>query len=417
MDSNRYPEPSQHVAAFERMGFGMFIHWGLYSQLGRGEWVMNIDRIAKEEYRKLTDTFSAENFDAKMIASLAKKAGMKYIVITTRHHDGFSLYDTRGLSTYDAPHSLAGRDLIAEFVDGCREEGVVPFFYHTTIDWYQESYREDFNAYLDYLIKSVEVLCKHYGKIGGFWFDGNWDKPMADWREDELYGMIRKYQPEAIIVNNSGLHNRGEYGHPEIDSVTFEQGRPTPLDRRGRSKYVAAEMSQTINNHWGYGLKDFQTKSVKQLIETICVCRKVGANYLLNIGPTGSGMVDSLQKFLLETMGVWVHMYEEAIYSVTPTGIQGVGADFALKGDNGKLYFFVHDLGSNDHSNVTVGGGGIGPRAFTGLKDSIRSVKWLDNGESLPFVQNQHADLFSFYASGYPYGMDFVVRVAEAEIA
>ncbi|MDQ0901868.1 alpha-L-fucosidase [Paenibacillus sp. V4I7] len=195
MDLNRIPEPSQHVAAFERMGFGMFIHWGLYSQLGRGEWVMNIDRIAKEEYRKLTDTFSAENFDAKMIASLAKKAGMKYIVLTTRHHDGFSLYDTRGLSTYDAPHSLAGRDLIAEFVDGCREEGIVPFFYHTTIDWYQESYQEDFNAYLDYLIKSVEVLCKHYGKIGGFWFDGNWDKPLADWREDELYGMIRKYQP------------------------------------------------------------------------------------------------------------------------------------------------------------------------------------------------------------------------------
>ncbi len=103
--------------------------------------------------------------------------------------------------------------------------------------------------------------------------------------------------------------------------------------------------------------------------------------------------------------------------SVTPSGIQGAGADFALKGDNGKLYFFVHDLGSNGHSNVTVGGGGIGPRAFTGLKDSIRSVKWLDNGESLPFVQNQEADLFSFYASGYPYGMDFVVRVAEADIA
>ena len=167
---------------------------------------------------------------------------------------------------------------------------------------------------MDYLIKSVEILCKHYGKIGGFWFDGNWDKPMADWREDELYGMIRKYQPEAIIVNNSGLHHRGEYGHPEIDSVTFEQGRPTSLDRHGRSKYVAAEMCQTINNHWGTGHKDFAYDSLV-VYRVHLRLQESGSQLSAEHCPTGSGMVDSLQKFLLETMGVWVHMYEEAIYN------------------------------------------------------------------------------------------------------
>jgi len=411
------PQPSPHVSAFERMGFGMFIHWGLYAQLGQGEWIMQINRIPKEEYRKLMDTFAASDFRPREIAALARRAGMNYIVLTTRHHDGFSLYDTRGLSDYDAPRSAAGRDLVAEFVDGCHSEGIVPFFYHTTLDWQHESYRNDFDAYLEYLRRSIEILCTHYGNIGGFWFDGNWDKPDADWKEDELYGTIRRLQPDAIIVNNSGLHARGAYGHPEIDSVTFEQGRPEPLDRRGQSKYVAAEMCETINGHWGYGAQDFNCKSSRELIETLAACRKVGANYLLNIGPTGTGAVDPLQAALLETVGAWIRVNGEAVYNVVPARIEGSGADFAVRGDNGKLYFFVHAFGSDGHSNVTVGGaGGKGPRTFAGVADRVKSVRWLDNGEELTFVQNAGADLFSFYATGYPYGINLVVRVAAAEV-
>ena len=128
------PAPLPRIAEFEKFGMGMFIHWGLYSQLGRGEWVMFHEKIPKNEYMRLADTFTAENFDSRAIAALAKRAGMKYITITTRHHDGFSLYDTKGLSVFDAPHSAAGRDLIREFVDGCRAEGIVPCFYHTTLD-------------------------------------------------------------------------------------------------------------------------------------------------------------------------------------------------------------------------------------------------------------------------------------------
>ena len=157
----------KRIEAFEEMAFGIFVHWGLYSQIGRGEWILHQDQIPIEEYKKLMSTFTAEDFKAETLVSLAKKAGARYMVLTTRHHEGFSLYDTRGLSDYDAPHSPAGRDLVEEYVRACRREGIVPLFYHTTLDWYQPSFREDFDAYLDYLYRSVEVLCTQYGKIGG----------------------------------------------------------------------------------------------------------------------------------------------------------------------------------------------------------------------------------------------------------
>ena len=260
------PVPLPRIAAFEKMGLGMFVHWGLYSQLGMGEWTYHIHNRDMKDYKKLAETFTAEDFDAEALVLTAKNAGCKYITLTTRHHEGFSLYDTRGLSDFDAPHSAAGRDLIREFVDACNRHGIVPFFYHTTLDWYNEDFNGDFDAYLEYLRKSVEVLCTNYGKIGGLWFDGNWSKPGADWKEDALYATIRKHQPEAIIVNNTGLSAQGALGNPEIDSVTFEQGRPTPMKRDGMPKYIAAEMCHTLNDHWGIGNSDFNYKSDRKSV-------------------------------------------------------------------------------------------------------------------------------------------------------
>ena len=234
------PVPEKYIADFEKLGFGMFVHWGIYSQLGRGEWVFDNEKLDMNEYKKLADTFTAEDFGAEELVLTAKNAGCKYITLTTRHHDGFSLYDTCGLNDFDAPHSAAKRDLIKEFVDACRKHDIVPFFYHTTLDWYNKDFENDFDAYLEYLRKSVEILCKNYGKIGGLWFDGNWSKEDADWKESELYATIRKYQPEAIIVNNTGLDERGKTGNIEIDSVTYERGRPEPMDRDGMPKYLAA---------------------------------------------------------------------------------------------------------------------------------------------------------------------------------
>lgn len=410
------PERKKYIADFEQLGFGMFVHWGLYSQLGKGEWIKFVEKIPSEEYEKLFDTFTAEDFDAEDLALTAKAAGCKYIVLTTRHHEGFSLYDTCGLSEFDAPHSPAKRDLIREYVDACRKHDIIPFFYHTTLDWHNEDFNNDFDKYLEYLRKSVEILCKNYGKIGGLWFDGNWSKPNADWKEDELYKTIRKYQPEAMIINNTGLGERGKIGNPEIDSVTFEQGSPTPLDREGMEKYVAAEMCQTVNDNWGIGLYDFNYKSPGELIETLCNCRKVGANYLLNIGPEAQGKINSYQKELLKLLGSWNKLFGEAIYNGRPYSAGGMGKNFILKSEDKKhLYIFAFDLGVVGNENVTVGTRFSGSYSFGNVKDKVSSIQWLDNGEKLDFMQNDNMLCINLTRSDH--GSCFCVRVARADIS
>ena len=204
------PTPLPYIQAFEQLGFGMFVHFGLYSQLGKGEWTYSIHKRAPEDYKPLRESFRVGSM--RDIVETAKSAGCKYITLTTRHHDGYSLFDTCGLSELDTPHFI-GRDLVREFVDECNAAGIIPFFYHTLLDWHEKSYKTDFKKYLQYLRDSVEVLCKNYGKIGGLWFDGMWDKRDEDWEEDALYGTIRKYQPEAMIINNTGLSARGALGH------------------------------------------------------------------------------------------------------------------------------------------------------------------------------------------------------------
>lgn len=406
------PVPEKRVAEFENFGFGMFIHWGIYSQMGMGEWVMNIAGIPKDEYKKLADSFTASKYDARKWVKIAKAAGMKYMTLTTRHHDGFSLFDTCGLCDYDAPHYLNGRDLVREFVDACNEEGIVPFFYHTTLDWYQESFENDFPAYLQYLRDSVEVLCSNYGKIGGMWFDGNWSKPKGtDWEEDKLYEVIRKHQPDAIIVNNTGLGARGEVGNVQLDSVTFEQDRPVPMDREGHVKYVAAEMCHTMNDHWGFGSCDLHYKSLPELIETLCACRKVGANYLLNVGPDGDGEIVLMQEALLRSLGTWVDTCGQCIYEGKPSKIHAVEKkNFALETED-RAYLFIHNMCVLGDANVTVEGDGLGPKNFDRVKGTVKSVKWTDNGEELSF--NQDGEHLVINATGFPYGKNYVVRVAE----
>ena len=372
------PVPEKRVAEFEQKAFGMFIHFGLYSQLGKGEWIKHFEKIPDDEYGKLFDTFDPSGFDAAAIARLAKRAGMKYITLTSRHHEGFSLYDTCGLSDFDAVHApRCRRDLIREFVDACNEEGITPMFYHTTLDWHMKSFEDDFPSYLKYLRDSVEILCTNYGKIGGLWFDGNWSKPDADWEEDKLYALIRRHQPDAIIVNNTGLDARGKIGNTELDSVTYEQGRPEPMNREGMDKYVAAEMCCTINDHWGVGRLDLNYKSLPYLIETLCACRKIGANLLLNVGPDANGGILPLQQYLLYGMGDWINNFGSCIYGAKPCGVKGGGKDFALQNGD-KLYLFMHDLGVGVKSET---------RTFTGLNGKAVSVRYTDNDENLDFSQ------------------------------
>ncbi len=409
------PERKKYIADFEQLGFGMFIHWGLYSQLGQGEWIYYMKHMEMEKYQKLMDTFTAKDFDAERLVLTAKSAGCKYIVLTTRHHEGFSLYDTCGLNEFDAPHSPAKRDLVKEYVEACNKHGIIPFFYHTTLDWYNQDYEEDFDEYLKYLNKSVEILCSKYGKIGGFWFDGNWDKPGADWKVDELYKTIRKYQPEAIIVNNTGLEERGRIGNSEIDSVTFEQGTPTPMNREGMEKYVAAEMCLTVNDHWGFGKLDLNYKSPKELIENLCLCRKVGANLLLNIGPEAQGKINSYQIQLFALLGEWMKLFGEAIYCGRPYITCDEGRNFIMKSDDEKyLYVVIMDPGSKRNAHVTVNGMYSGVYDFFNVTDCIEEIYWMDNEERLTFKQEK--DVLSVDMTGMDYGYSYCVRIAKAII-
>ena len=418
----RIPLPLPRITAFEELGFGLFVHWGLYSQLGMGEWAMLLHHMDMNRYLELQKSFTAEDFDAEKLARTAKNAGLRYIVLTTRHHEGFSLYDTAGLNEYDAPHSPAGRDLIAEFVSACRKFDIKPFFYHTTLDWSwrgkktPELSEEEFLEYLDYLQSSVELLCRNYGPIGGLWFDGNWCRKTSDWHEDKLYGMIRKYQPDAIIVNNTGLSNRGVFGHPEIDSVTFENGQAAPLNREEMPKYVAGEVCLTLNSHWGLGANDYNFKSPGQIIERLCQSRRCGANLLLNIGPTAQGGIPLYEQGLLETVGRWISSYKEAVYLPRPVvGIKCQGRDFMLQSGR-TCYYFAHDLGIHGGSDVTVNVAGIGTRPVDGFAQTVRSACWMDNGQSVEFVQNVKLKMLSLKCTGYLYGTDTVVRVMKLEL-
>lgn len=404
----------KRIKNFEKLGFGMFVHFGLYSVHGKGEWAYNIN-ITPKDYEKLFYSFSPDKDWAKNLVSAAKGAGCKYITITTRHHDGFSLYDTCGLNEYDAPHSAAGRDLIREFVDECNKEEIVPFFYHTLLDWHEKSYKENFPKYLEYLRASVEILCKNYGKIGGLWFDGMWDKKDENWEEDELYSLIRKYQPDAMIINNTGLSARGELGHIELDSVTFERGRPRPINLDDSPKYIASEMCQIFGNYWGYAKRDFNFKSLIEIIEDFCICRRYGANYLLNIGPMGNGQLRPLDKAMLGALGEWVDIYKEALYLPRPAKIEieNKEKNFLLKG-NGCYYFFAYDLEVSANINVELAKEKLDRNNVFTFNEKIKSIKWLDNGEDVVFTQD--GEKVTIINVPQLYGEHYVVRIAKIEI-
>jgi alpha-L-fucosidase len=411
------PHPLPRIAAFEKLGFGLFLHYGLYSLLGQGEWIQDFLKTPKEEYARLAGRFDAGKFDGRAIGRLCREAGMRYACLTTRHHEGFSLYDTRGLDDFDAPHSAAKRDLVAEFVDGCRAEGVVPFFYHTTLDWRWDSANccdAKFNEYLDYLNASVEILCTQYGDIGGLWFDGNWSKPGADWKEDRLYSTIRKHQPEAIIVNNTGLCAQGAVGHPEIDSTTFEQGLPKAPDRTGWTKYLAGEMCETLNAHWGVGAGDLNFKSPATIIEHLCACRKVGANYLVNVGPQADGSIGGYEVETLRIVGRWIKSVGHSIYDGRPVDATCQGKDFLLESD-GRLFYFAHGLTQEGSAHVVAGDSGNGPRSIRRLNKSLSKAWWLDNQDQIPVIAAADGGLLTLDCRGYDYGRNLVVRVAQIQ--
>lgn len=402
------PDRLARLDQFESRAYGLFLHWGLYSLHGRGEWVRFHHRLDPEAYTRRMEEFHGDKFDAPGLVRFAKSCGFRYICLGARHHDGFSLYDTRGLNRYDAPHSAAGRDLVAELAGACHEQNMGFFLYHTTLDWWEPRFESDWAGYQQYLRDSVRLLCTHYGKVDGFWFDGNWSRPDRDWEEDALYGMIRELQPQAMIINNSSVGALGSEGHEALDAVTFEQGLPTRPTRRR----LAKEMCETLCSHWGIATHDFAHKSPLELIETLVTCRGHGANLLLNAGPRPDGSLTDLDRATLARIGDWIRAtIGEALYSGRPAGFRASGRDCLLT--DGKAFFYAaFSLPIDQYHSLYKGGADWDRRSVTGQLPAIRSVHWMDNGESLPFVQDTESGLLVFKSTANPYGSQFGVRVA-----
>ena len=395
----------EYIENFKRLGFGMFIHFGLYSVIGRGEWYYMQYVPDKNEYESTINKFKITKNWAKNLVKTAKDAGCKYITLTTRHHDGFSLYDTRSLSEFDAPHSPTGRDLIREFVDECNKEGIIPFFYHTLLDWHNPDYNNDFPEYINYLDKSIEILCKNYGKIGGFWFDGMWDKPNEDWQEDRIYGTIRKYQPEAMIINNTGLNALGQTGHIEIDSVTFERGKPAFVDTS--EKPIAGEVCDALTDHWGYAKYDICLKSPKELIETLVDCRKYDCNLLLNSGLKGNGEMDEGEKAAFKRIGMWIKENKNFIYKAKSTDLTAENADMMTDGE----YYYAAIKGVLMSANCNVAKFGESKTVTLNTDKRIVDAEWLDSGKEINLKTDN-----SFVCEPFEYGKSLAVRVAKFKL-
>ena len=398
----------KYIAEFEKLGFGIFVHFGLYSIVGKGEWYECVYNVDKNEYRKLANRFKVTKNWATNLVRTAKKAGAKYITLTTRHHDGFSLYDTQGLSNFDAPHSSLGRDLIKEFVDACNKENIVPFFYHTLLDWNNEDYKNDFPKYIDYLVKSIEILCKNYGKIGGFWFDGDWDKKDANWQFDRLYKTIRKLQPEAMIINNTGLQELGQVSHYEIDSVTYERGKPFKLVCED-GKERAGEVCDSLTDHWGYAKNDVCIKSIPYLIEELVECRCCGSNLLLNVGPLPNGELRPIEKYSLLELGNWIKANNHIVYDCKPSEILADNA--CIFEDDEWYYALINDVPMSSNENVTRQQNR--PRVIIHTDKKIVQAKYLDkNTQKIVVNQKEH----SFEVLPFMYGNSFSTRVVRFKL-
>ncbi len=398
----------ERIDSFERLGLGLFVHYGVFSVPESGEWYKAASEETDEIYDRYMDRFSPCSDWAEGIAAFAEKNGFRYVVLTTRHHDGFSLYDTKGLCTFDAMHLQKPRDLVREFVNACREHGLIPFFYHTLIDWREEKKYPTFHDYLAYLRKSVRLLCTEYGEIGGFWFDGQWKYPEADWELDALYGMIRRYQPGAMIINNSGLNDLGAKTHAEIDAVTFERADVKSFDRAKADGMYSAEMCQALNGHWGFAKNDIAYKSVGEVLESLCICRSKRSNFLLNIGPEPDGSIRPIDRAIIDLLGQWIRTNAEALYEPMPYVTDYDNGAFALR-QNNKVYVFFLNVPMEIDSNA---GRFRANKTIFRFPAScrVRSAKWLDSGESVAVEHDETG--FFIQPAAFNYGTSFIVRIA-----
>jgi alpha-L-fucosidase len=364
-------ERDQRMGWFRDARFGLFIHWGVYSvpagewngKTNYGEWFLEETKIPVSQYEKFAGQFNPVKFDAQEWVRLAKAAGMKYIVITSKHHDGFGMFrsDQTDWCIKSTPFQ---RDPLKELADACRVAGIKLCFYHSIMDWHHPDWGNrrpwndkatgtpDMDRYTAYMKAQLKELLTRYGPIGILWFDGEWESPWTHERGVDLYDYVRGLQPNIIINNRVGKARSGMGGMDKGAERVGDYGTPEQeIPATGFGPGVDWESCMTMNNHWGYNKHDQNWKSSTTLIRNLIDCASKGGNYLLNIGPTSEGVFPETSIERLADIGKWMNAYSEAIYGTQASPFESLpwGRCTQNKLADGvtRLYFFVYDWPAN----------------------------------------------------------------------
>lgn len=364
-----YTPTAENLAArkeFQDMKFGMFIHWGASSVLGAGEWVMNNRNIRVNEYTNLLRVFNPIDFNAAAWVATAKNAGMKYITFITRHHDGFSNFDTKQ-SDWKITNTPYGKDAFRQIADECHKQGIKIFCYYSLLDWYRTDYqwetgktgkgtgrtqKSDWDSYIRFMKAQLTELLTNYGEISGIWFDGHWDqldndhdkslKSKVNWHYDEIYSLIHKLQPRCLISNNHHLAPI-----PGEDFQAFEKDLPgnNTTGFGGASvSQLPLETCETMNDAWGYNMTDRKFKSLPTLVRYMVNAAGRNANFLLNVGPQPNGVIQKEFQDTLAALGRWMGQYGSTIYNTRGNIVPE--QEWGVVTGNDKNYF-VHVLQRN----------------------------------------------------------------------
>ncbi|MCL2463403.1 MAG: alpha-L-fucosidase [Defluviitaleaceae bacterium] len=379
--------------------FGMFIHWGLYAIPARGEWVRSNERISVEDYQPFFEEFSPDRYDPAAWAKAARNAGMKYAVMTAKHHDGFCLFDS-ALTDYKATNAPnCRRDLIREYIEAFRAEGIKIGLYYSLLDWHHPDYphygdkihpmrdneafkgvSHNFGNYLEYMHGQVRELCTNYGKIDLFWFDFSYDGLAGEaWRATDLVRMIRSYQPDVLIDNRLEVSGEGFgsllSGSPSEysgDFVSPEQIIPPAGVRDVNGAPVDWEACVTMNNSWGYTHLDKCFKPADMVVKKLVECVSKGGNLLLNVGPDAHGDIPGESLEILEKVGRWMRVNGKSIYGCTYSGMEKPEYGRITKNaQTGTLYYHVYE-------------NQVGVLPLMGLKkERIKRIRMLADGSEM----------------------------------
>ena len=369
---------TRRIAWWQAARFGMFIHFGLYSVIGQQEWVMESEGIPIPQYELLAQHFKPRPGFAEEWVRLAQRAGQKYMVLTTKHHEGFCLWDTK-LTDYNAAKTGPGRDLVREYVDAARAAGMRIGFYYSLMDWHHpdgmrcatdEAARKRFVAYTHGLIRE---LMTNYGKIDILWYDVDQPLTPEQWEAERMNRMVFELQPDIIVNNRNGLD--GDFSTPE---------HKIQADKR------AWESCETMNLGWGFQRSDVEWKSPRRILNDLATCAQQGGNYLLNIGPEPDGTVPVESVRILESVGKWLSVNGESIYGTQGGASVSFGnyTNFTRKGNTLYIHVYFWPAGTpaaqwlrflDPPTVVAVGG----------VKARVLSAKLLKTGQSVAFAQDE----------------------------